>query len=232
MKIFTTINPSSNFEAQDEALRSWSKYYDVYSVNTKSEIKKAKKNFTYVQFIETDNLFLYKKKKLVNLNGILDAIKQTGCKKCAIINSDIILKKEIPRNSLISDITIATRWELDGINKPYPFINGYDFFYFNTNIIDLFYNKNYVIGMPWWDFWIPLIAIKAGLRVNHIKSEIINHRTHPTNYDNDIWITFGEYLYKDIILNLMKRKIDVDVYTFCTIVKKFIESKQNNIKIK
>jgi hypothetical protein len=232
MKIFTTINPYGNFESQNESLLSWSKYYEVFSVNPKDEIEIAKDKFPYVKFIETDNIFIYGKKKLVKLNAILKSMKEIDSKKFAIVNSDIILKRDIPTKFLTADLTIGTRWELDDVNKPYPFNNGYDLFIFNKDIIDFFINENYVIGMPWWDFWIPLIAIKLQLSVNHIKNEIIYHRTHQTNYDADIWIKFGEYLYKDIIINLMKRKIDVDVYTFCTVVKKFIESKQKNIKIK
>lgn len=232
MKVFTTINPYGNFEAQNEALLSWSKYYDVYSVNLLEEIEVAKDKFPYVKFIETDDIFIYDKKKLVKLNAILNSMKKVESKKFAIVNSDIILKRDIPTKFLTADLTIGTRWELDDVNKPYPFNNGYDLFIFNKDIIDFFINDNYVIGMPWWDFWIPLIAIKAQLSVNHIKNEIIYHRTHQTNYDPDVWIKFGEYLYKDIILNLMKRKIDVDIYTFCNVVKKFVESKQKNIKIK
>jgi hypothetical protein len=232
MKIFTTINSYGNFEAQNEALLSWSKYYDVYSVNPINEIEIVKDKFPYVKFIETDDIFIYGEKKLIKLNSILNSMKMIDSKKFAIINSDIILKRDIPTKFLKSDLTIATRWELDDINKPYPFNNGYDLFIFNKDMIDLYLNDNYVIGMPWWDFWIPLITIKLQLTVNHIKSPIIFHRTHDTNYDNDIWIKFGEYLYKDIIVNLMKRKIDIDVWTFCTVVKKFIESKQKNIKIK
>ncbi len=232
MKVFTTINPYSNFESQNEALLSWSKYYDVYSVNPVDEIEIVKDKFPYVKFIETDDIFIYGEKKLVKLNAILKSMKIIDSKKFAIINSDIILKRDIPTKFLKSDLTIGTRWELDDINKPYPFNNGYDLFIFNKDMIDLYLNDNYVIGMPWWDFWIPLITIKSQLNLSHIKNDIIFHRTHDTNYDPDVWIKFGEYLYKDIIVNLMKRKIDVDIWTFCTVVKKFIESKQKNIKIK
>jgi len=232
MKIFTTINPYGNFEAQNEALLSWSKFYDVYSVNLIEEIEIAKDKFPYVKFIETNDIFIYGEKKLVKLNAILDAIKSVDCKHCGIVNSDIILKAKIESKHLKSDLLIVTRWELDEINKPYPFGNGYDFFAFKKDIVDIFYNTNYVIGMPWWDFWIPLITIKLGFKIDHVKNGIIFHRTHETNYDMGVWIKFAEYLYKDIIINLMKRKVDVDVYTFCTVVKKFIESKQKNIKIK
>ena len=96
MKIFTTINPYGNFEAQNEALLSWSKYYDVYSVNPINEIEIVKDKFPYVKFIETDDIFIYGEKKLIKLNSILNSMKMIDSKKFAIINSDIILKRDIP----------------------------------------------------------------------------------------------------------------------------------------
>lgn len=233
MKIFTTINPYGNYEAQTEALLSWSKYYDVYSINCVNEIEIAKDKFPFINFIQSDKIFTYKNKNLIKLTGILDVIKSNveDHSYFCIINSDIILTNKIETSCLKSDLLISTRWELDVDKEPYPFNNGYDLFIFKKNLIDLFYNDNYVIGMPWWDYWVPLIAIKMGYSVNHINNPIIFHRTHETNYDGNIWIKFGEYLYKDIIINLMGRKIDVDVYTFCKTVKNFIESKQKNIEI-
>ena len=236
MKIFTTLNPNSNFDSQSEAMNSWSSKYEVYSINTKEEIEKISSIYKNVKFIETDVTYQYNKKKLIKLNSILSAIESV-CENCnvAIINSDIILNDKIKEsifNKKYNDgLTIATRYELDG-DDIYPFTNGYDLFIFNTKYLDLFKNENYVIGMPWWDFWIPLISIKAGLEVYHIKSKVIFHRTHETNYDDDVWITFGEYLYKDIMVKLMKNPMDLSVLDFCTGVKTFIEKKQINIKLK
>ena len=130
ISVFTTINVHGNFDAQNEAMISWSKYYDVYSVNPKDEIKIGKEKFPFVNFIETDNIFEYKNKKLIKLNGILDSIKSTNCKYCCIVNSDIILGNKIEENNLKSDLLISTRWELDGDNDPYPFEAGYDLFLF------------------------------------------------------------------------------------------------------
>lgn len=235
MKIFTTINPNGNFDVQLEAMNSWSNKYEVYSVNAKEEIEKISSIYTNVKFIETDITYQYNNKKLIKLNSILSAI-ESMCKNCdvAIVNSDIILNDKIKEsifNKKNDGLTIATRYELDG-DDIYPFTNGYDIFIFNTKYLDLFKNDNYVIGMPWWDFWIPLVAIKAGLKVYHIKNKVIFHRTHPTNYDGNIWITFGEHLYKDIMIGLMKNPMSVSVYDFCIGVKAFIEKKQINIKLK
>ena len=58
MKVFTTINPYGNLEAQNEALLSWSKHYEVYSINLKEEIELAKDKYPYLKFLETDDFYL------------------------------------------------------------------------------------------------------------------------------------------------------------------------------
>ncbi len=235
MKIFTTINPYGNHDAQKEALSSWCRDYDVYSTNTKEEIEVARELYPQVNFIETDYFFEYGGKKLIRLNSILDSIKSIGPRYCAIVNSDIISSGWISpdKNMLKDGIIVATRWEIDGDKDPYPFNNGYDLFVFDTKYLELFRNANYVIGMPWWDFWIPIIALKAGLKVYHIKNRLIHHRTHPTNYDSDVWIKFGEFLYSDIMLGIMKNPVlDVNVYDFCKGCKIYIEKNLINIKAK
>lgn len=232
LKVFTTINPHGNFESQNEALLSWSKYYDVYSVNLSNEIELAREKFPYIKFIETEKTYLYNTKKLVRLNGILDAIKKVGADDVAIVNSDIILQNKINYKKLANDLIIATRWEISEGAESHPFVSGYDLFIFNFKNIDLFYNQNYVIGMPWWDFYIPVIAIKSGMKVFHIKNDLIRHRTHSTNYDSDVWFEFGEHLYRDLMVIMMKNPMEISIFDFCNGVKKFIESKQIDIKIK
>lgn len=237
MNIFTTINPSDkSFETQFKALSSWTKY-NIYSVNTKDEIEKISKLYPFVKFIKTESTYDYNGKKLIKLNAILDTIEKL-CdvnSNVAIINSDIILnnktKKSIFNKKYEDSLIIATRWEIDD-DKIYSFNEGYDLFIFNTKLLKLFKNDKYVIGLPWWDFWIPVISIKAGLKVYHIKNQLIYHITHETNYDKDIWIKFGEYLYDDMMLKILQKPIHETVYSFCTGIKSFIEKNQINIKIK
>ena len=198
MRIFTTINPNGNFDAQHEALSSWVPKFNVYSVNTKEEIEKIKGLYPYINFIETTDVYEYNGKKLVKLNAILNAIKQTAVKYAAIINSDIILNSKINLKSIADSkyldggIIIGTRYELDEEEEiSYPFVNGYDIFIFDIRNMGILFNDNYVIGMPWWDFWVPMIIIKTRFKVYHIKNNVIFHRTHKTNYDIDIWIQIG-----------------------------------------
>jgi hypothetical protein len=240
MKVFTTINPNGNFEAQNEALLSWSSKYDVYSVNTADEIEKIKTTYPYITFLETGDTYSYNNKKLIKLNSILNCIKKTtGDRHFCIVNSDIILNNKVNLNKVLNDdylqngIVIATRYEVNEDDKiTHPFTAGYDVFIFDIRNIDILFNDNYVIGMPWWDYWVPSISLKFKLEVYHIKNKAFFHRTHETNYNDESWVIFGEHLYRDIIISIMKRDIKgVDIGTFCEKTKENIVKKQINIKI-
>ena len=248
MNIFTTINPNGNFEAQNEAMSSWASKFSVYSVNTKNDIGKIKDLYPYIKFIETEEIYLYKGKELIKLNAILKAIKNSDKEYACIVNSDIILNTNIDVSSLLKDkyldkgLIVSTRFELDEDKDPYPFTAGYDIFIFNKKNVNLFLNKKYVIGMPWWDYWMPIISNKNQFNIYHISNRYIYHRTHQTNYDVDIWEEFGQDLYKDIVTKkgrwsttdgkvISDIKNYADIYSFCTSIKKFIEKEQININL-
>ena len=239
MNIFTTINPHGNFDAQNEAMSSWSSRFDVYSINSTSEIDKCKLLYPYINFIPTSNTYQYNNKTLVKLDAVLDAIKLIKPNRACIINSDIILDSKIINSSFKDKggMTIGTRYELDGDKPIYPFTNGFDIFIFNRSVIDLLYNKSFVIGMPWWDFWVPLICIQTGTPLYHIKTKMIYHRTHKTNYDYKIWCEFGEFLYRDTVKMLDATYGETIPYKtnipyFCNLIKSHIEKRKKNIKIK
>jgi hypothetical protein len=248
MVVFTTINPNGNFEAQNEAMSSWASKFSVYSVNTKNDIDKVKDLYPYVNFIETEDTYIYKEKELIKLNALLEAIKSSDKEYACIVNSDIILNSSIDISDLLKNkyldkgLIISTRYELDGEKEPYPFTSGYDIFIFNKKNVNLFSNKNYVIGMPWWDYWIPIISNKNSFTIYHINSKLIYHKTHQTNYDGDVWNEFGQSLYKDIVSKkgfwstadgkvVSDIKNHADIYSFCTSIKKFIEKEQININL-
>jgi hypothetical protein len=240
MKVFTTINPNGNFDAQNEALLSWSKKFEVFSVNTVNEIESVSELYPYVKFIETIDTYTYKNKNLIKLNSILDAIKFVGGdNQFCITNSDIILKRNTDLSKVLNNrhlqngLVISTRYEMnDDSEITHPFTSGYDVFIFDIKNIDVLYNENYVIGMPWWDYWVPIISLSVPMSIYHIRDKVFLHRTHETNYDQESWILFGEFLYKDLITNIIKRDIPgVDIPSLCEIVKAHIVKRQIDVKL-
>lgn len=237
MKIYTTINPYSNFDRQSESIKTWSNHYQVYSINLKEEIEKIKNLYPDVIFIETDNTFDYNGKRLIKMNAILENIDKSDI--AAIVNSDISLNKsmiiDIDDIYLKNSLVLGTRYELDN-GRIYPFIYGYDIFIFDPKNISVILNDNYVIGMPWWDYWLPISFIKNGMNVYHIKDQIIYHVTHETNYDMDIWLEFGKKFYNDVVNNILKCSYEISLNEFLMgdfgeqmDIKKYIESKQINV---
>jgi len=237
MKIYTTINPYSNFDRQSESIKTWSNHYQVYSINLKEEIEKIENLYPDVIFIETDNTFDYNGKRLIKMNAILENIDKSDI--AAIVNSDISLNKsmiiDIDDIYLKNSLVVGTRYELDN-GRIYPFIYGYDIFIFDPKNISIILNDNYVIGMPWWDYWLPISFIKNGMNVYHIKDQIIYHVTHETNYDMDIWLQFGKKFYNDVVNNILKCSYEISINEFLMgdfgeqmDIKKYIESKQINV---
>ena len=202
MKVYTTINPNGNYDEQKFAMDSWTKKYPVYSINTPDEIEKIRPLYPEIIFLENNNIVTYGKKKLTSWNAVMDAISDSGGIS-AFTNSDIILKDglkfEIDEVFFKNSIFIATRWELKR-RKKYPFPHGYDLVIMSPEKAKLFKNENWAIGLPWWDYWLPLSAFINGLNVYHISEEIIYHKWHETNYDKKIWQDLSKKFYEEILV--------------------------------
>ncbi len=49
-----------------------------------------------------------------------------------------------------------------------------------------------MLGMPWWDYWVPLVTLLAGRRAQVLESFYAFHESHPINYDKTHYIGFGQ----------------------------------------
>jgi hypothetical protein len=243
MNVFTTINPNGDIESQIQSTNTWTSKFKVYSVNTKEEILKIKDKFKNIEFIETDKTIDINGRKLIKLNAILDSIVMKESKYSCIINSDIIFNNSIDPDKLFSKkhlddgIIIGSRYELDG-DKKYLFEDGYDLFIFDIKNIKIFYSDNFALGMPWWDFWIPMMADRFLLKIYNTKNEVIYHKTHDTNYSFDLWETFGNRFLAELIkMGLKVNRASGSSHFFenngqlCKVCKNFIESKKIDIEI-
>jgi hypothetical protein len=236
MKIFTTINPKSNFEAQNEAIQSWLKKYEVISVNTEEEISEIKEIYPDVNFISTNETYQYKNKKLIKFDSILSEMSKINGYSF-FLNSDIILKEDmeisINERHLNNGIYLSTRYDVDDDSVSF-FKWGFDFFCIHSKYLHHFKNEKFAIGLPWWDYWLPICAYMNGFNLYHLDYELFYHRKHETNYDMEKWKDLGKDLYFYLKPLIPKEEFKFEEFmqskNGVMLIKKFIDSKLINIK--
>jgi hypothetical protein len=237
MIVITTMNPRSRLNEQIEAMKSWSKKFKVYSINTKEEIEKLK-DIDFVEFVETDNTFNNSGKNYISLNAMLESCLNLNSNRICLVNSDIILNDSIGINQLRQAyrngncIVLGSRWDLNPDNTKKHFDDGFDVFIFKKSMISFLLNDNYAIGLPWWDFWFPLACLINGIKIFRIKDPAFMHRKHPTQYNLETFYMMGNSFQSDVN-RITGRNFDhADIGQTCTAVKDMLESHQKIVKIK
>lgn len=184
--IATSIMPR-RIEAQQAAIGSWLGLgFAVVAVNPPGEVEHLHASFPGVQFVQASacggpgedvpHVFL------PELFRVLNA--QPGA-VCGVVNSDICLSAPPEFNGFLARHTegamvFGSRIDVEpgdpGVKTDNPF--GFDFFFFQKGIIDTLPLANFYLGMPWWDFWLPLAAASRGILLKRLLTPIACHVVH------------------------------------------------------
>src|SRR5262249_26327648 len=127
---------------------------------------------------------------------LLHALALQPEKVAGIINSDIYLPYEhnwpdtilaaIGRNAVL----MGQRADIDSLSDLQPRIyeEGFDFFFFekNTDLPDL--NRSFAMGLPWWDYWLPIAFAMRGLEIKLLAGPKALHLLHPAAWNEETWI--------------------------------------------
>lgn len=197
--IATSIAPK-NIERQQAAIQTWLDLgFSVVSLNTAEEVKQLQPIYQGVSFHTATRHGRQKyHKPYIYIDDILSYLQYHGTKICGIVNSDIYLRAdknfidfvtEQAHNALFisSRIDISSAFHKDG--KLYKF--GFDVFFFDRNILAKLPTSEFCLGVPWWDYWMPLVSIQNGLAVKYLANSVAYHIEHDVNYNNDIWRKTG-----------------------------------------
>lgn len=205
MIIITSISKNhSNASQQQVAINSWEKYGKVYSMNCKEEIELLKDDYRNIHFLETNKTIEYfTGRPHVSINSMIDIARNQG-NDLLLINSDVELTG-LPE--LRSDgITIFSRYDWEQLHtkanaKMFP--HGFDVFYIPRRFLTIFPPSVYGLGVSHFDHWLPYHAILKGIPLYSPIKPYAYHLTHPTQYDTEQWLRYGEYFKLDF--NLDKR---------------------------
>lgn len=204
--IGTSIAPRG-LEKQRDAVESWIALgFDVISLNIPDEITVLQPDFPDVRFVPAlRTAEAMTGRPLVYFDDLMTALSQQGAAVVGIVNSDIMLRgSSETRRFLAREAAGAFLFgsRLDTVTyereSARVYAQGYDFFFFDRTMTGLYPRTDLCLGMPWWDYWAPLVAQMRGLPVKRLETALAYHPHHDTAWANDHWVRFGALFSRDM----------------------------------
>ena len=200
--IATSIVPGGRIDIQAAAVKSWLDMgFTVTSLNSPEEIDGLRNTIPRVEFAaQMRTGKLEAGKPVIYISDILHHLKQSGETIVGIVNSDIYLP---PNPNLITYIEghakggllFGPRQEVPEFGssegKMDPF--GFDYFFLDPEILRVWPETRFCLGMPFWDLWFPLVPIFAGVPAKKLISPIARHIPHPTQRDDSFFLFNNEF---------------------------------------
>lgn len=213
--VATSIVPNQREEIQFEATSSWlSSSLTILSLNSHKELKELTNKYPHVNFIENNRTGrLIADKPVVFISDLLHRLRQSNAQILGIINSDIIINSS---NDFVNEIISLSKKglvygprldvlkinDVDGVLDPF----GFDFFFFDRSLINIWYESQFCLGMPFWDYWFPLLAIINNKTVIKLMTNKFRHVVHPSSRDNSFFL-FNDYFAQETILQIKNNEV-------------------------
>lgn len=195
----TSIAPR-NLEKQQAAIQSWKSIgFTVASFNNKEEMNQLSLIYENISLIKIErDARAEVGRPLVYIEDILRHLQRYGPRICGIINSDIRLESDDKLIEFLvaqaqDSLVFSSRLDVDSLDDKNGEIYslGFDFFVFDKKFINIIPSSKFCLGMPWWDFFLPFIAMKSGLPLKCIINPFAYHLKHHTNYNLSLWNYYG-----------------------------------------
>lgn len=187
--ILTSIFPD-RIDQQQYAVDSWSNLgFRVISVNNDDEIQSVAGFFPDVEFIQVHRCANKRVGSRIYLKEIFSSIQTLPGEIFGIVNSDIFFKAgfdfvDFLRCHATKSMVFGSRFDVAAIEseKKDEYSLGFDFFFFDRDILELYGESVFCLGKPVWDYWFPLIAMINGKVVKRIISPVAFHVIHENSW--------------------------------------------------
>jgi hypothetical protein len=205
MTILTSIMPGNEVN-QRTAIATWKQQgFHVVSINCAEERYQLAAKFPDIAFVTAQRDGRSKwGKPYVYFDDLLTYFRHSDYPICGIVNSDICLWKE----NLLQSVTEAaensflfgSRIDVDSLSSMQGnmYHAGFDYFFFDRRVLDLYPPEEFCLGLPWWDYWAALLPLIGPDKVpcKRVTTPIALHVKHPANWDIQSWLEMGNTLGK------------------------------------
>ncbi len=158
-------------------------------------------------------------KPLIFLEDVKTAILERADGPVVFVNADIEISMSERTRQWFTNLSPGKCAFLKRLDVDDPdaetgevFADGFDLCAFHTEDLRRIDMGPFVIGVPWWDHWLPVAMIMAGL--DHVGPEeagIARHLIHEDRWDPMFWRKYGE-VFKELILERGWDRIDSTGY--------------------
>ncbi|HET7085475.1 MAG TPA: tetratricopeptide repeat protein [Rhizomicrobium sp.] len=199
---------------QTMCIQSWIENgFRVLSVNDGEEIPELTARYPDVTFIAASrNASSWTGRKTPYIADLLLALKDAPEPVLGIINGDLLFEpsaawvKNLP--AAVSDaMVVAHRYDTYSLRHgSLRRFFGLDCFFFDrdTACLALEDAMPFAMGVPWWDYWLPCLALLSNRKLLLVDRPAILHLIHTTGYSPDVARNFT-YIFANSVINKSKR---------------------------
>lgn len=201
----TSLNPNPiRKDRQLKCLLSWlNAGIEVLAVNTSEELDSMPwLNGIAEQFVSNETATAYDR-PVQKVSSLIRAGMLTGC-QFMLINSDIEINGDV---SILSDsiesqerLTIGVRYNHEsGASRESARREtaGLDIFVMSPEIAARIPSREFGIGKPAWDYWLPHQVRLNGVKFNWIQRPLFFHESHPLGWSNSDWQIGHDMILRD-----------------------------------
>lgn len=183
----TSLVPGRNMDVQRAAVASWrAQGFKIVSFNRAQEIGPLSQVFPDLEFHDPGrDAKDVTGKPLIYLADILSYFRARRSGPFGIVNADIVLDPPLGFAQRIEaeaqgSLVVATRVEVADLAERTGKRNlwGFDAMFLDTDLASRFTDCGFCLGMPFWDYWMPMTAVLHQLPYKQIKNDVAFHRSH------------------------------------------------------
>jgi hypothetical protein len=198
-----------NYDYQRLCIQSWIDCgFRVLSVNHPEEIPNLAAKYPGVTFIPTTRTAsAWTGRKNPFIADLLLALMDAPEPALGIINSDLLFEpsavwvEKLP-NAVTESMVVMHRYDtsslLEGVLRPFY---GFDCFFFDkaTAIKALEDAIPFAMGVPWWDYWLPCVALLNGRAITLVGRPTVLHLVHNQGYSWQVWRDFAGIFARSVV---------------------------------
>lgn len=203
--IVTSI-PPRDVERHYASTRNWVEGgFEVISLNTQAEIDQLQGLLPHVIFEKAPRTACEKfGRDYVYLDDVLDVLAACGKRIGGIVNADILLHgaadllTQLPQ-ATDQGLVFGSRVDVDtGLKQWRSYDVGFDYFFMSPALAaELPRQTSYCLGLPWWDYYLPMATAKKGAHIFLNHTPVAYHGVHAINWSPRLFHALGADFVQD-----------------------------------